>query len=73
MKSRQFRIPGPAKIAQTETVSSLKYRLQVMNTVNKMPYHVGSEKINQPRNVPEPASNMISMGSPSSNATTSLL
>ena len=27
------------------------YLLQVMNTVNKMPYHVGSEKINQPRNV----------------------
>ena len=29
----------------------MKYRLQMMNTMNKMPHHVGSKKINQPRNV----------------------
>ena len=29
----------------------MEYRRQVMNTVNKMPYYIGSEKINQPQNV----------------------
>ena len=29
----------------------MKYGLQMMNNVNKMPDHVGSKKINQPRNV----------------------
>ena len=32
-------------------LKNMKYRLQKMNTVNKMPRHVGSKKINQPRNV----------------------
>ena len=29
----------------------MKYRLQMMNTVNKMPPLVGSKEINQPQNV----------------------
>ena len=31
-------------------VNIIKYKLQMMNSVNKMPHHVG-KKINQPRNV----------------------